>query len=140
MKKTLSEKIAEAVETIRNVKFDEMELGKHVINDDFYMSLQIYDSKDPATARHEAHQKYVDVQYIVEGTERIDIAPASIMEVEEEYDEDRDVVFFKEPARATTVVLTAGGYAVLYPEDSHKPGLQVDGPVKIKKIVGKVRI
>lgn len=140
MNKTLSEKIAEAVEVIKNVKFDEMELGKHVINDDFYMLLQTYETKDPAVARHEAHQKYVDVQYIVDGTERIDIAPASMMEVEEEYSEERDVVFFKEPSQATNIVLTAGGYAILYPEDSHKPGVCVDGAVQVKKIVGKVRI
>lgn len=140
MSKTLSEKIAEAVEVIKNVKFDEMELGKHVVNDDFYMLLQTYESKKPEVARHEAHKKYVDVQYIVEGTEQIDIAPASIMEVDEEYDADRDIVFFKEPAQATTFVLTTGGYAVLYPEDSHKPGVCVGQPSKVKKIVGKVRI
>lgn len=140
MSKTLSEKINEAVEIIRNVKFDEMEPGKYVINDDLYILLQTYETKSPETARHEAHRKYVDVQYVVEGMERIDIAPAASMEVEEAYDENRDVVFFKEPEKAATVVLTAGGYAVLYPDDSHKPGMQAGGPVQMKKIVGKVRI
>lgn len=140
MNKALSEKIAEAVEIIKNVNFDEMELGKHVINDDFYMLLQTYETKKPETARHEAHKKYVDVQYIVEGMEQIDIAPASEMEVEDEYNEEKDIVFFKEPAQATTFVLTTGSYAVLYPEDSHKPGVCVGKQAQVKKIVGKVRI
>lgn len=140
MSKTLSEKIAEAIEVIKNVKFDEMELGKHVINDELYIILQNYESKDPQIARHEAHKKYVDIQYVVDGMERIDITSAANMEVEEAYNDERDVVFFKEPTQAATVVLTAGGYVVLYPEDSHKPGIRVDEPVQMKKIVGKVRI
>ena len=141
MSKKLAEKIAEALEVIEAIDYEKMELGKHVVNDDFYFLVQEYDSKDPAVARHEAHKNYVDIQYVVEGKEAIDIAPMMFMEVDEPYDADRDVVFFKEPKQATRFVLTDGGYAILYPEDSHKPGLRVgETPVKMKKIVGKVRI
>ena len=140
MKKTLAEKIAEGLKVIQSVDFENTELGKYVVNEDFFYLVQEYESKNPAVARHEAHKAYVDIQYVVEGKEAIDIAPAMFMEVEEEYDADRDVVFFKEPKQATRFVLTDGGYAILYPEDSHKPGVCVDEPVKVKKIVGKVRI
>ena len=34
---------------------------------------QEYETKDPAIARHEGHKQYVDVQYVVEGKEAIDI-------------------------------------------------------------------
>ena len=47
----------------------------------------------------------------------------------------------KDPKQAVNIILTGGGYAILYPADSHKPGLQADGqPVKVRKIVGKVRV
>ena len=141
MSKKLAEKIAEALKVIEAIDYEKMELGKHVVNDDFFFLVQEYDSKDPAVARHEAHKNYVDIQYVVEGKEAIDIAPVMFMEVDEPYDANRDIVLFKEPKQATRFVLTDGGYAILYPEDSHKPGLCVDEtPVKIKKIVGKVRI
>lgn len=140
MKKTLSQKIEEGLAIIEKVDFENTELGKYVVNDDFYYLVQEYESKDPAVARHEAHKAYVDIQYVVEGKEAIDIAPALFMEVEEAYDETRDVVFFKEPKQATRFVLTDGGYAILYPEDSHKPGVRVGEATKVKKIVGKVRI
>ena len=46
----------------------------------------------------------------------------------------------KEPKQAANIILTGGGYAILYPADSHKPGLQADGqPVKVRKIVGKIK-
>ena len=63
------------------------------------------------------------------------------LEVDEAYDEERDLVFFKEPDQAANIILTDGGYAILYPADSHKPGLRVgEEPVAVRKIVGKVRV
>ena len=125
---------------MQNVNFDEMELGKHVINDDLYLLIQKYESKDPDAARYESHKNYVDIQYVVEGKESIFIAPVSIMEVTEEYIPERDVEFYANLEQAATVVLTDGGYAILYPEDAHKPGVRVGASVTVKKIVGKVRI
>lgn len=140
MSKKLAEKIAEALEVIKGIEFEKMELGKYEVNDDFYYLVQEYEPKDPEVARHEAHKNYVDIQYVVEGKEAIDIAPMMFMEVDEPYDAERDVVFFKEPKQATRFVLTDGSYAILYPEDSHKPGVCVGAKTKVKKIVGKVRV
>lgn len=139
MSKTLEEKIAEAVAVIEGLDKDHLELGKHVVNEDFFYLVQEYETKAPEAARHEAHEAYVDIQYMIQGKEQIDIAPADKMEVAEPYNADRDIVFFKEPEQATHVVLTDGGYVVVYPEDSHKPGIRVGEPAKVRKIVGKVR-
>lgn len=137
---TLQEKITEALEIMKGVKFEEMELGRHDIHDDLFLLIQEYDSKTFENMRYEAHEKYVDIQYVVSGTERIFIAPTSIMKVQEAYSPERDVVFFENIDRACSVTLTDGGYAILYPADAHKPGVMEDGPVPVKKIVGKVRI
>jgi len=140
MSKTLQEKIAEALEVIQGVNFEEMELGKHVINDDLYLLIQKYESKDSEVARYEAHKNYVDIQYVLEGKEAIYVAPITIMEETAPYNPEKDVVFYHNIDQAATAVLTSGGYAILYPEDAHKPGVAVGEPVTVKKIVGKVRI
>ena len=140
MSKTLNEKINESIAVLEGLDKENLELGKYVVNEDFFYLVQEYETKDPEIARHEAHEKYVDIQYMIQGKEQIDIAPAEKMEVEEPYNADRDVVFFKEPEQATHVVLTDGGYAVLYPADSHNPGPRVGKAAKVRKIVGKVRI
>ena len=140
MSKTLQEKISEALEVIKGVKFDEMELGKHVINDDLFILLQSYETKTSEEARYEAHKNYVDIQYIIEGTEAIYVAPITIMEETAPYSPEKDVVFYNDIDQAAAAVLTSGGYAVLYPADAHKPCVMVDGPATVKKIVGKVRI
>lgn len=138
--KTLQEKLAEALAYMENVNYDEMELGKHIINDDFYLLVQKYDSKEPDKARFESHKNYVDIQYVVEGKESIEIAPVTIMEVTEAYIPERDVEFYKDAEQAAKFVLTDGGYAILYPADAHKPGVRVGESVPVKKMVGKVRI
>ena len=140
MSKTLQEKLAEALAFMEGVKFDEMELGRHDINDDFFLLVQKYDSKEPTTARFESHKNYVDIQYVVEGKESIEIAPVSVMEVTESYIPERDVEFYADKEDAAKFVLTTGGYAILYPADAHKPGVRVGESVPVKKMVGKVRI
>lgn len=140
MRKSLEERMEAALKFMESLKFEEQELGKHVVDDDFYYLVQTYESKLPEEARYEAHERYIDIQYVVEGKERIDISPASVLEVEEPYSEEKDVMFFKAPQRAASVVLTDGGYVILYPEDAHRPGVCAGQPMAMKKIVGKVRI
>lgn len=138
--KTLAEKIAEALEIINGLDQEKLEVGKYPVNDDFYYMVQEYTSKEPDTARYEAHEKYVDIQYVISGIESIRITPVSALTVKEPYKEEKDVVFFEAPERAAEAVLTGGSYVVLYPEDAHQPGVRVGEPVTVRKIVGKVRV
>ena len=141
MGKSLTERINEAVELITNLDFDNLAIGRHDVNDDFFYIVQEYETKPLEAGRHEAHKEYVDIQYIISGKERIDVTAAASMEVDVPYDETTDLVFFKEPEQAANIILTDGGYAILYPADSHKPGLRVGNePVAVRKIVGKVRV
>ena len=141
MGKTLKERIDEAVEMIAGLDFDNLVLGRHDVDEDFFYIVQEYETKPLEAGRHEAHKAYVDIQYVISGKERIDVTAAAGMEIVESYDEEKDLVFFKEPEQAANIILTDGGYAVLYPSDSHKPGLRAGKEaVKVRKIVGKVRV
>ena len=141
MGRTLKEKIDAAVEIITNLDFDNLEVGRYDVDEDFFYLVQAYETKPLEAGRHEAHKKYVDIQYVISGKERIDVTAAAGMEVDESYDEEKDIVFFKEPEQAANIILTDGGYAILYPADSHKPGLRAGKEaVAVRKIVGKVRV
>ena len=54
---TLQEKITEALEIMKGVKFEEMELGRHDIHDDLFLLIQEYDSK---TFENMLHQRRYD--------------------------------------------------------------------------------
>ena len=50
--------------------------GRHEIDgNDVHASVQTYTSRDRGEGRHEAHRRHIDVQCILEGAERISVAP-----------------------------------------------------------------
>ena len=140
MSRTLEEKIAAAWNVIKNLNYAELENGRHEIDEDSYFMVQTYEPKSAEGGKFEAHEKYVDIQYLIEGTECIYVAPTTALEIQEAYKEEIDAAFYKCPKRATKIVLTAGGYVVLYPEDAHQPGVKTEESTVVKKIVGKVRV
>ena len=140
MRKPLEERVLEAIEFIKQLDYSNYEKGKHIVNDDFFFLIQEYEAKEPEAARYETHNNYVDIQYIVEGEEGMEVAQKNTMEISIPYNPEKDVEFYVSKEGSCKIVLTAGGYAIFYPQDAHKPCIRVDKPVTIKKIVGKVRV
>ena len=59
---------------------------------------------------------------------------------DEEYDEKRDVAFWKEPEEMCQSILTTGSYAVLPPSIAHKPQMRAGKEAcHVKKCVAKVK-
>lgn len=132
--------IARALEFLRTTDVAQLPDGRHEIDGDrVFAIVNRYQSKLPAEAVWESHQRHIDVQYVVDGRERIGFVPLETAPaIVTPYNAERDVVFY-EPG-VDTVLLSAGQFAVLYPEDIHAPGLTVDGrtPEAVLKVVVKV--
>jgi YhcH/YjgK/YiaL family protein len=94
-----------------------------------------------AQARWEIHRRYLDVQYIVQGGERIGFAPYTEgLKVDEAYDPQRDIAFYF--ASGVLVPVPAGMFAILTPHELHSPGLVVEdtaAPGDVLKVVVKCR-
>ncbi len=85
----------------------------------------------------EAHRRYLDIQYIVSGTDHIGWLPTSDCErVQTEYDPQRDVAFYYDRP-ATWLVLPQGNFAIFLPQDAHAP---LAGTGRVRKVVVKVQI
>ena len=136
----MEKKLERALEIIEDLDWETVECGTYTVDDDIFYMVQEYETKYPQEARYEAHEKYVDIQYIVKGEERMEFADAAKLKVDESYNAEKDVVFFKEPKEIDAFIVSAGDYRIFYPEDAHRPGLCVDKPSKVKKIVVKVRL
>lgn len=117
------------------------EVGKYELDGDkLIANVQSYTSKLPENAKTEAHRMYADVQYIVSGVEEMLMAPVDTMELSEErYSQGKDVAFYKGEL-TTKTVLSAGKYAVLFPQDAHCPGVMHEKQEEITKIVFKVKL
>jgi biofilm protein TabA len=132
--------LAKAFEFLRTLDVAKLVDGRNPIEGDrLFAMLNRYHTKPHAEAVWESHRKYLDVQYIVSGTEwmgyvPLDRAPA----IKTPYDAVRDVQFY-EPG-SDGFVMTAGQFAVFYPEDIHAPGLMAGRAVDVVKIVVKVAV
>lgn len=99
---------------------------------------QVYRTRDPAEARFEAHRRYIDLQFIHSGEERLRFATLASGRSIGPYDPERDVAFFASD-EGMDLLLRAGMVAIFYPEDLHAPSLWVTGPDRVAKTVVKVR-
>ncbi len=88
----------------------------------------------------EAHKKYIDLQYIVNGIEKIRWARLDSVDlVEEKYSTGGDIAFYEGDAMFD-FTLTKGTFLLLYPEDAHLPGLSAQKDVNVRKIVFKIQV
>lgn len=137
----MEQKLAKALEIIEALDWETVECGRYEVDDEMYYMVQEYETKYPEQARYEAHEKYVDIQYIVKGIERMEFAETSRLKVTEKYNPEKDVKFLEEPKVIDASIVEAGDYRIFYPEDAHRPGLCVNNtPTKVKKILAKILI
>ena len=116
---------------------ENLPVGRYEIDGDkVFAFIQEYESK--LDSSFEAHKNYIDIQFILSGTEVMKVADISQMTVSVPYTED--VMFFEDNERASVLVIEEGEYGILFPWDAHKPGLCFDGkPAQVKKAVVKVK-
>lgn len=103
-------------------------------------SVQHYTTMDAATLDFETHENFFDIQYLIEGDELIGVVDRTGLVVKKAYDTENDVAFYEEPALSGAVLLRAGDYVVLAPEDAHKPRCIAGKAMPVKKIVVKVPV
>lgn len=127
-------------ETIKSTDFTKLEPGKYEIDgDNLYYIVQFYDTKPLDESRFEAHQKYIDVQFMASGNEMIGYTPLEDdLKSCGEYSEDSDVELFEQPREFTLTKFGPGMFAIFYPEDAHMPCIRLDETENVCKVVFKV--
>lgn len=132
-------RVYDALKFLSETDFSKIDLGRYELDGDniFYM-VQSYDT-DPDKTISEAHKKYIDIQYMVEGEEIIGVADISEDKELTEAKEENDVWFYD--CKTEPLVLSAGKYMVLYPNDLHCPGVATNGTaLTCRKVVVKVKV
>jgi len=90
-----------------------------------------------AEAKLEAHRKYIDIQYVIAGTDDMGWKPTADCKLTDtSYDTDKDIEFFKDQPDSWTQV-PAGSFVIFFPEDAHAP---LVGKGEIHKAVLKIAV
>ena len=130
-------RLARAIEFLQRADLAALPDGRHDIDGDaIYALVQQYTSKLPDQGRWEAHQRYADLQIVVQGEERMGYGQISRF-ARGTYDPAKDVEFLT--GEGDFVHLGAGDFIVLWPDEVHMPGMAVGAPAAVTKIVVKIR-
>ena len=115
--------------------------GRHEVMGDRLFSLpQSYETFPASERRFEAHERYIDIQYIFSGKEVIEHVHVGLLSPDGDFDSGRDVGFYLDPAQSTPVLLRAGDFAIFFPHDAHKPCLSAGQVSPVRKVVMKVAV
>ena len=134
----LSENLKIGFKWLESNNLNNIEDGRYEISDKVYASVQSYETKEDAL--YESHRKYADIQYMINGAEKIGVSDLESCETEIAYDSEKDIEFFTMNKEEEYLELSEGQFVILYPQDAHKPSISKGSKRFVKKVVVKVAI
>ena len=97
-----------------------------------------YKMKDIDNTRYEAHKKYIDIQYIIKGTEYFGIQNVEGLEENIKYDEAKDIAFYN-GKEGNLFKFTEKQFVIIYPHEAHLPARKFIDE-QVSRIIVKVKI
>lgn len=135
----LSESLKKGLQWLEATDLNEIADGKYTIEGELvYASVQTYETK--LEAKYESHRKYIDIQYLIKGSEKIGVTDLANCITCIEYDSERDLEFYDINHSDEYIELSEGSFAIFYPHDVHKPSIAIKTPTTVKKVVVKVAV
>lgn len=113
----VSEGLQKALQYILETNFAELANGEYEIDGrDVFVRVNTYLTEPKTDKKPEAHNQYIDVQYLGAGEEIIYFAPRRAEHIiVEDHAEESDLLFYEELDEKDRVVLQAGDFAVFFP-------------------------
>lgn len=127
---------AEAFDFLSRPDLATLPTGKYEIDGTrVYALVQEYESKGQDNAKLEAHRRYIDIQYTIDGNEVMGYRHTQDCTPDDKsWDENRDICFFTDQPDFWFPV-PANSFAIFFPDDAHAP---MAGTGKIRKVVVKI--
>lgn len=140
--------------------FDHFPCGTYQLPKGIYLNVESYETQPRDSRVFEAHRRYIDFQYMIDGREIISVCEKDALHCIEKYDQERDIEFYRSvemhsgesaddtkwcvpghKKKGKDYVLTQGEGLLLYPNHAHMPCLRFgEKGVHVKKAVFKIPI
>lgn len=132
--------IQKAVDYLKSHDFNAMETGVYEIDGrDMYAQVMDTETGPASERRPEVHEKYLDVQFLASGRERLGFTrDTGKYEVDQRFQE-RDLIFYKKVENEGFIESQPGCFCVFFPSDVHRPAVESGSPMTVRKVVVKVR-
>ena len=121
-----------------------IEDGQHDLGNGVYVNVEHYSTFSRDERKYENHRKYIDVQFMLEGEEVIEVLPLAFLDNCESYSKERDIEFFENGihgiGKPNRVEITAGDFVVIFPGEAHMPCIKVNDSKMVRKAIIKIPI
>ena len=116
--------------------------GRYEITEKIYANIETYEKKGEYEAYLESHRKYIDLQFLLYGDERIDYINVDGLEPRGAYDCEKDIIFYKRPkVEVGSIYLNGRNFAIFFPQDAHAPQITTFAlQNNVKKVVVKIAV
>jgi YhcH/YjgK/YiaL family protein len=117
--------------------------GKYHLRGDLLFAIVMdYLTQFPETGELEAHRRYLDIQTVLRGSERVTCHFVPDLQILHPYDPLKDAELYRIPTTSpASFILSPGTFLALFPHDAHNPCLMLgDSPAPVRKVVIKVAI
>ena len=120
----------------------DIENGTYLLNSHVKAIVSEYETQKENECGYEAHKRYIDIQCLLRGEEKVSCSPIERLNETKPYSEDIDAAFYKADInlQPSYLSLLPGYFAIFYPQDGHMPQLCVGETQLVKKVVVKVEI
>lgn len=117
-------------------------IGKYELNNNEFVNIEEYETKNISKAKFEAHKKYIDIQILLTGSERIYIKSVNNLKYPMTYDNNKDIMFFEDSIENSDYVTLDGtNFALIYPHEAHAPQVSTNNDnYSVKKVVVKLLV
>ena len=133
----LNRNFEKAFKFLKREDLGSLAVGKYEIDgEEVFALVQEYETKDLENAKYEAHKKYIDIQYMLEGTEHMGYSSIDKLKITSPYSEENDFMLLS--GEANLIMLNSKDFSVFFPEDAHMPGIAIKDKNKVRKVVVKV--
>ena len=131
-------RLRSAFDYIHQTDLSALSVGRVELDgENLFAMVQQYNSKPREQGIWEAHRRYMDLQMVIQGIENIGYANIAHL-TQGEYDANKD--FLPLFGEGDFLTLQNGNFVLLLPQDAHMPGIAINSPAPVRKVVIKISI
>lgn len=132
--------LRKAIDYIMNCELSTLPTGRTEIDGDaLFCNVQSYETRPAEAVNGEVHDQYIDLQYMIEGSEIMGYHSRKDAGEVLEAKPEQDIWFYKNE-NMSEVLMEAGMFAVFFPQDVHAPCISPEIPGKVRKAVFKIKV
>lgn len=129
-----------AIAWLRETDVSQMAPGRYPIDGDAMFALvQTVQTGPWEDGRPEFHERYIDVQCLLEGEELMGYSAAEpALAITQNLLAERDIAFTATPTSESRLVMRPGHFVVFFPGELHRPNCVVSESMQTRKVVVKI--